>query len=74
MEVASRVKLCVFQKYKPSDPIISMVINKMARRRKTGYAQSEWRRKFAEAVRVCKEEARRKGVRFQDCVRSYLKH
>jgi hypothetical protein len=51
-----------------------MVINKMARKRKTGYAQSEWRRKFAEAVRVCKEEARRKGVRFQDCVRSYLKH
>lgn len=70
----SRTPSRVFQKYKPSDPILSMVINKMARKRKTGYAQSEWRRKFAEAVRLCKEEARRKGVRFQDCVRSHLKH
>jgi len=46
----------------------------MARKRKTTYAQSEWRRKFAEVVEVCKEEARRKGVRFQDCIRSHLKH
>jgi hypothetical protein len=44
----------------------------MARKRKTGYTVSEWRKIFAEAAKYCSEEAKRKGIRFQDCVRQYL--
>jgi hypothetical protein len=45
----------------------------MARRRKTGLAGPEWRRIFAQAAKYCSEEAKRRGIRFQDCVRDYLK-
>jgi len=45
----------------------------VARRRKTGLAGPEWKRLFAEAAKYCSEEAKRKGIRFQDCVREYLK-
>jgi hypothetical protein len=44
----------------------------MARRRKTRYTGQEWRRKFGEAAKYCSEEAKRRGIRFQDCVREYL--
>ena len=44
----------------------------MARKRKTGYTVSEWRKKFAEAAKYCSEYAKRRGIRFQDCVRDYL--
>jgi len=45
---------------------------KMARKRKTGLSSSEWRSIFARVARECSEEAKRKGVRFQDCVRQKL--
>jgi hypothetical protein len=44
----------------------------MSRRRKTGYAGTEWRRIFAQVARECSLEAKRRGVRFQDCVRERL--
>jgi len=45
----------------------------MARKRRTSYTASEWRRKFAEAARICRVEAKRRGIRFQDCIREKLK-
>jgi len=44
----------------------------MPRKRKTGHTVSEWRKKFADAAKFCSEYAKRKGIRFQDCVRDYL--
>jgi len=44
----------------------------MARKRVTGKSGAEWRRIFAEAARKCSVEAKRRGIRFQDCVRQEL--
>ncbi len=44
----------------------------MARKRKTRLSSSEWRNIFTRAARECSEEAKRKGIRFQDCVRQKL--
>ena len=44
----------------------------MARKRKTGLSGQEWKRVFAEAAKYCSEQAKRTGVRYQDCIRSYL--
>jgi hypothetical protein len=44
----------------------------MARRRKTGKSGHEWRRIFAEAAKKCSAEAKRTGIRYQDCIRQEL--
>ena len=44
----------------------------MARRRKTGITGSEWRRIFAAAAKECAAEAKRTGIRYQDCIRQKL--
>jgi len=48
----------------------------MARKRisKTGLTREEWKQKFRQAVYACRTEARRRGIRFQDCIREKLKH
>jgi len=45
----------------------------MARKRKTTKSGTEWRRVFAEAARRCREEAKRRGIKFQECVREELR-
>jgi hypothetical protein len=42
-------------------------------RTKTGYTAQEWRKKFAEAAKYCAEQAKRRGIRYQDCISDYLK-
>jgi hypothetical protein len=44
----------------------------MTRRRKTRYTGTEWRGIFAQVAKECSEEAKRRGIRFQDCVRERL--
>jgi hypothetical protein len=44
----------------------------MARIRKTGRTKSEWRRIFADVAKKCSAEAKRRGIRYQDCVRQEL--
>jgi len=46
----------------------------MARKRKTGESAAAWRRKFAEVARECSVEAKKKGIRFQDCIKQKLRH
>ena len=41
------------------------------RAKKTGLSVTEWRRKFAEAAKYCKEH-RSPNERIQDCIRKYL--
>jgi hypothetical protein len=43
-----------------------------SRRRKTTYQGAEWRRIFAQVAKECSMEAKRRGIRFQDCVRERL--
>ena len=44
----------------------------MARKRRTGKSGSEWKRIFAEAAKKCTAEAKRTGIRYQDCIRQEL--
>jgi len=41
------------------------------RARKTGLSVTEWRKKFGEAAKYCKEH-KAPGERIQDCIRKYL--
>jgi len=43
-----------------------------AMRKKTGLTKSEWRRIFAEVAKFCSVEAKRRGIRYQDCVKAEL--
>jgi hypothetical protein len=45
----------------------------MTRKRKSKFTATEWRRLFAEAAKYCSEYAKRRGIRFQDCIKQYLK-
>jgi len=44
----------------------------MARKRRTGKTGSEWRRIFAEVAKRCAVEAKRRGVKYQECIRQEL--
>jgi len=41
------------------------------RARKTGMSREQWKKKFGEAARWCKEH-KAPGERIQDCIRKYL--
>jgi len=41
-------------------------------KRKTGKSGSEWKRTFAQVAKYCSEQAKRTGVRYQDCIRQEL--
>jgi hypothetical protein len=53
---------------------IYISVSNMARKRKTGESAAAWRRKFAEVARECSVEAKKKGIRFQDCIKQKLRH
>jgi hypothetical protein len=42
------------------------------RAKKTGFAGGQWKRVFADVAKFCSAEAKRRGERFQDCVRREL--
>jgi hypothetical protein len=42
------------------------------RRRRTSRSGREWRRIFAEVAKRCAVEAKRRGIRYQDCIRQEL--
>jgi hypothetical protein len=44
----------------------------MARTRRGGKTRNEWRRIFADVAKKCSIEAKRRGIRYQDCVRREL--
>ena len=44
----------------------------MTKRKRTGLSGSEWKRIFAEVARKCAVEAKRSGIRYQDCIRQEL--
>jgi len=45
---------------------------KRSRRSKTGLSREEWKQKFKHAVEVCRERAKKEGIRFQDCMKEEL--
>ena len=60
------------QVFKYQAPTSISVMENMARRRKTGKSGHEWRRVFAEVAKKCAAEAKRRGSRYQDCIRQEL--
>ena len=48
------------------------VRTKRSKKGKTGLSREEWKQRFKHAVEVCRERAKREGIRFQDCMREEL--
>ena len=43
-----------------------------SKRGKTGLSRPEWQKIFKQAVEVCRERAKKEGIRIQDCMREEL--
>ena len=43
-----------------------------ATKRKSKYTAVEWKKIFSEVAKFCSAEAKRTGIRFQDCVKAEL--
>jgi len=45
---------------------------KRSKKGKTGLSRPEWQKIFKQSVEVCRERAKKEGIRFQDCMREEL--